>query len=58
MFILADILKKLKDQFAHSKQGQERSTWFVYTIIAIIVPFTSYKTSNILRCLRTLFGFG
>ena len=58
MFILADILKKLKDQFAHSKQGQERSTWFVYTIIAIIVPFTSSKTSNILRCLRTLFGFG
>jgi len=29
----------------------------VYTIIAIIVPFTSSKTSNILRCLNTLFGF-
>ena len=58
MIILHDILEKLKSQFpAHSPKGHERGIWFVYTIIAIIIPFTSSKTSNILRCLNTLFGF-
>ena len=57
MFILYDILGKFKNEFAHSRKGSERGIWFVYTIIAIIIPFTSSKTSNILRCLNTLFGF-
>jgi hypothetical protein len=57
MFILHDILEKLKSEFAQSPTGNARGTWFVYTIIAIIVPFTSSRTSNILRCLNTLFGF-
>jgi len=57
MFILHNILGKLKNEFAHSRKGNERGIWFVYTIIAIIIPFTSSKTSNILRCLNTLFGF-
>jgi hypothetical protein len=57
MIILHDILKKLKNEFAHSRKGSERGIWFIYTIIAIIIPFTSSKTSNILRCLNTLFGF-
>jgi SRSO17 transposase len=57
MFILHDILEKLKNEFPQSKKAQERSIWFVYTIVAIIVPFTSARTSNILRCLKTLFGF-
>lgn len=55
--ILHDILAKLKDEFAHSRKADERGIWFVYTIVAIIMPFTSSKTSNILRCLNTLFGF-
>ena len=57
MFILYDILGKLKNEFAHSRKGDERGIWFVYTIIAIIIPFTSSKTSNIFRCLKTIFGF-
>jgi hypothetical protein len=57
MIILHDILEKLKNEFAHSRKGSERGIWFVYTIVAIIIPFTSSKTSNILRCLNTLFGF-
>jgi hypothetical protein len=57
MIILHDIFEKLKSQFALSRKGDERGIWFVYTIIAIIIPFTSSKTSNILRCLNTLFGF-
>ena len=57
MFILHDILKKLKKEFAHSRKGQERGTWFIYTLVAIIIPFTSSKTSNLLRCLKSLFGF-
>jgi hypothetical protein len=57
MLILHDILAKLKDQFAGSRKADERGIWFVYTIVAIIIPFTSSKTSNILRCLNTLFGF-
>ncbi len=57
MIILHDILKKLKNEFAHSRKSDERSIWFIYTIVAIIVPFTSSKTSNLLRCLKALFGF-
>jgi len=57
MIILHDILGKLKNEFAHSRKGRERGIWFVYTLVAIVIPFTSSKTSNILRCLKTLFGF-
>ena len=57
MFILHSLLKDFKKDFAHSRKGDERSTWFIYSIIAIIIPFTSSKTSNLLRCLQTLFGF-
>ena len=57
MHILHSLLKELKNEFAHSKKGQERGTWFLYSIMAIIIPFTSSKTSNLLRCLKTMFGF-
>jgi len=57
MIILHDILKKLKNEFVNSRKGAERGIWFIYTIVAIIVPFTSSKTSNLLRCLKGLFGF-
>jgi len=57
MLILHDILGKLKNEFAHSRKGDERGTWFVYSLVAIIIPFTSSRTSNLLRCLRGLFGF-
>ncbi len=57
MFILHSLLKEFKEDFAHSRKGDERSTWFIYSIIAIIIPFTYSKTSNLLRCLQTLFGF-
>ncbi|MBT9439415.1 MAG: transposase [Desulfobacterales bacterium] len=57
MFILHDILKKLKKEFVPSRKGEERGTWFIYTLIAIIIPFTSSKTSNLFRCLKSFFGF-
>ena len=57
MIILHDILKKLKSEFAYSKKSAERGIWFIYTIVAIIVPFTSSRTSNLFRCLNALFGF-
>lgn len=57
MFILHSLLKELKKEFAHSKKGEERGIWFIYIIMAIIIPFTSSKTSNLLRCLKSLFGF-
>ena len=57
MFILHDIFKKLKNEFILSRKDNERAEWFVYTLIAIIIPITTAKTSNLLRCLRKLFGF-
>jgi hypothetical protein len=57
MLILHDLLKKLKDEFTKSRKADELGTWFVYTLMAIIIPFTSSKTSNLLRCLNALFGF-
>ncbi len=56
MFILRDLLTPLQQQFSTTKQGQKRAVWFVYTLLAVVVPFTSSMTSNLLRALHTLFG--
>ena len=56
MFILRDLVQPLQAHFSNTDLGKERATLFVYTLLAIIVPFTSSLTSNCLRCLVTLFG--
>lgn len=56
MFILRDLLHPLQTQFSDSELGRERGYWFVFTLLAVIVPFTSSMTSNLLRSLQTLFG--
>lgn len=56
MFILRDILTPLQDDFTSTPIGKQRSQWFVYTLMAFIVPFTSSMSSNVLRCLESLFG--
>lgn len=55
MFILQHLLTELKSEFDPSRKGEERGIWFIYTIVAIIIPFTSSKTSNLLRCLIVWF---
>ena len=57
MFILRNILTPLQHEFGDSRIGLERGTWFIYTLLAIITHFTSSRTSNLIRCLQTLFGF-
>ncbi len=57
MLILHSLLSELKEEFAQSRKGEERGPWFTYTLLAIILPFTSSRTSNLLRALETLFGF-
>ena len=56
MFILRDILRPLQNEFSSSRLGRQRSRWFIYTLLAFIVPFTTSISSNILRCMNTLFG--
>ncbi len=56
MFILRDLLTPLQEEFSDTSQGQKRKIWFAYTLLAIVVPFTSSITSNLLRALQTLFG--
>jgi hypothetical protein len=57
MPILHSLLVELKAEFSDSEKGKERSVWFLHTLLAIILPFTSSKTSNLLRVFRVLFGF-
>lgn len=57
MLILHSLLTELKEEFSQSRKGEERSAWFIHTLLAIILPFTSSKTSSLLRALGTLFGF-
>ena len=57
MHILHSLLTELKEEFSHSKKAEERGPWFIYTLLAIIFPFTSSRTSNLHRALETLFGF-
>jgi len=55
MFILRTILLPFQQEFKHRCKGDERGAWFVYTLLAVITHFTSSRTSNLLRCLQTLF---
>ncbi len=57
MHILHSLFSELKEEFSKSQKGDERGPWFVYTMLAIILPFTSSRTSNLLRALKILFGF-
>jgi len=57
MHILHSLFNELKKEFVWSRKGKERSSLFIYTLLAIIIPFTSSKTSNLFRILETLFGF-
>jgi hypothetical protein len=56
MFIIRDILRPLENDFSSTRLGRQRSRWFVYTLLAFVVPFTNSISSNILRCINTLFG--
>ena len=56
MLILRDLLTALQAPFSSTDLGRERAHWFVFTLLAVIVPFTSSMTSNLLRSLHTLFG--
>lgn len=56
MFILRDLLRPLQAHFSDTALGQERASLLAYTLLSIVVPFTSSMTSNCLRCLETLFG--
>jgi len=56
MFILNNILGPLQKAFSSTNLGRERRQWFTYAILAFIVPFTSSISSNIFRCINTLFG--
>lgn len=56
MFILRDLLHPLQAHFSETDLGRERASLFVYTLLAVIVPFTSSMSSNLWRALATLFG--
>jgi hypothetical protein len=57
MCILRNLFSPLYNLFPASRHGKERATLFVYTLITVIVHFTSARTSNLLRALQTLFEF-
>ena len=44
MFILRDLLRSLQTAFSNTDLGRERAHLFVFTLLAIIVPFTSSIT--------------
>jgi hypothetical protein len=52
MFILRDLLPPLQSAFSTTPLGRERAHWFGSTLLAVIVPFTSSMTSNLLRTLH------
>ena len=47
MFILRDLLKPLQNVFPDTDNGRERFVWFAYTMVAIFVPVTSARSSNL-----------
>jgi hypothetical protein len=57
MPILPSLLSELKAEFSGSGKGKERSIWFLHTLLATLLPFTSSKKSNLLRVFQVLSGF-
>jgi len=53
---MRDPLLPLQAHFSDTKLGKERASLFIYTLLAIIVPFTSSMNSNLWRGLGVLFG--
>jgi len=51
MFILGDLIPQLQVEFSNTPLGRKRSVWFAYTLLAVVVPFTSSIASNLLRSL-------
>ena len=56
MTMLRDLLTPFQSDFSDTRLGRERAHWFIFTLLAIIIPFTSSMSSNLLRSLQTLFG--
>ena len=56
MFILNNIIEPLQNAFSSTHLGRDRCHWFSYTISAFIIPFTTSISSNLFRCMKTLFG--
>lgn len=56
MLILRNILTPFQQEFPDNKQGRMRSRRFVHVILACIIPFTTSKSSNLLRALQYLMG--
>lgn len=56
MASVADLLRPLSMVFPASRNGSERARWFVSTMLAIIMPFSTARTSNLLRALHWVFG--
>jgi hypothetical protein len=56
MFILRTLVTPLQQAFSDTPQGKQRSIWFVYVLLAVVIPFTSSITSNLLRTVQSLFG--
>jgi hypothetical protein len=56
MFILRDLIKPIQSVFPDTENGRERFVWFAYTMVAILIPVTSARSSNLLRTLQSLFG--
>ena len=56
MSMLRDLLTPFQSAFSEARLGRERAHWFIFTLLAVIVPFTSSMSSNLLRSLKTLFG--
>lgn len=56
MSILRPLLASFQPAFSKTTLGQERASWFMQTLLAVIVPCSSAMTSNLLRSLQTLFG--
>jgi hypothetical protein len=43
-------------RFPDTDNGRDRFVWFAYTMVAILIPVTSARSSNLLRTLQSLFG--
>lgn len=56
MFILNNFIDPLEQEFSCTRLGKDRGRWFRYTLLAFIIPFSTSISSNLLRCLNTIFG--
>ena len=57
MFILRNILTPLQSKYSATSLGRQRSQWFIYALLAFIVPFYGVKQASMVQPVASIMEY-